>query len=224
MWRFVVVSFAFLGFAFYEASGGSDYAPAPGSLQVAMRGKPIFAPPLDMSAPAAIAMESPPEPDMVQPKITKKDAPRKAVAERRAARAQKPAAYVGLSGVPKDELGGFGITLASAAEPLPGGNARETRTLDSLGSFDMETLVSDVRDVPIDRAIVSTRMSADIRSVAGDIANMRSGPGTDFASVDQLRRGADVEVLDRRGAWVELRDLETGQTGWMADWLITAAN
>jgi len=33
MWRFVLVSFVFLGWAFYEMSGGADYRPAPGSLQ-----------------------------------------------------------------------------------------------------------------------------------------------------------------------------------------------
>jgi hypothetical protein len=33
MWRFLLVSFAVLGWAFYELSGGADYAPAPNSLQ-----------------------------------------------------------------------------------------------------------------------------------------------------------------------------------------------
>lgn len=33
MWRFVLVSFVFLGLAFYEISGGDEYRPAPGSLQ-----------------------------------------------------------------------------------------------------------------------------------------------------------------------------------------------
>ncbi len=33
MWRFIVITFGFLGFSFYELSGGSDYAPADGSRQ-----------------------------------------------------------------------------------------------------------------------------------------------------------------------------------------------
>lgn len=33
MWRFIVITFGFLGFSFYELSGGSDYAPAEGSRQ-----------------------------------------------------------------------------------------------------------------------------------------------------------------------------------------------
>lgn len=35
MWRFILVTFAMLGWAFYELSGGSDYAPLDGSLQAA---------------------------------------------------------------------------------------------------------------------------------------------------------------------------------------------
>ncbi|WP_198586122.1 SH3 domain-containing protein [Roseovarius salinarum] len=34
MWRFIVVVFGFLALAFYELSGGADYAPRPNSLQV----------------------------------------------------------------------------------------------------------------------------------------------------------------------------------------------
>ena len=33
MWRFILVSFAFLGWAFYELSGGADYAPIANSIQ-----------------------------------------------------------------------------------------------------------------------------------------------------------------------------------------------
>lgn len=33
MWRFILITFGFLGFAFYELSGGADYAPREGSRQ-----------------------------------------------------------------------------------------------------------------------------------------------------------------------------------------------
>lgn len=33
MWRFILVTFAFLGFAFWEMSGGADYAPRDNSIQ-----------------------------------------------------------------------------------------------------------------------------------------------------------------------------------------------
>ncbi|MFX0540773.1 SH3 domain-containing protein [Roseovarius sp. S4756] len=218
MWRFILVSFAFLGLAFYEASGGADYAPAPTSLQVAMKGKPLFAVPRE--APTALAeAETAPEPKLAKSAAQKSVFPKPVTIEERT---QKM--FAGLSGIPEDQRGGFDITLASASQPLNGGDAIEPRAIDAVGTFNVESLVSDVRSIPIDQAVVSTRGSADVRSVAGDIANMRSGPGTNFDKVDQLTRGTDVEVLGRRGAWVELRDLDTGRTGWMADWLVTAAN
>jgi hypothetical protein len=220
MWRLVLVSFAFLGVAFYEASGGSDYAPAANSLQVAMRDKPFFAPPREKIAPSAVAAA-----DIApQPEITAKPEPRVTKTPNRTLDARTPTTFAGLSGITKDELGGFGITLASASQPLNGGDAIAARPLAGIGGFNAETLVSDVQDIPIDQAVVSTRGLADIRSITGESANMRSGPGTDFETVDQLTRGTDVEILGQRGAWVELRDLNTGQTGWMADWLVTAAN
>ncbi len=33
MWRFILLSFVFLGWAFYELSGGADYHPSPNSIQ-----------------------------------------------------------------------------------------------------------------------------------------------------------------------------------------------
>ncbi|MFX0543970.1 SH3 domain-containing protein [Roseovarius sp. S1116L3] len=218
MWRFILVSFAFLGLAFYEASGGADYTPAPTSLQVAMKGKPLFATPVD--SPVAIAdAETVPE-----PKLAEASAPKPAPSKPKRAEEPAPRTFAGLSGIPENERGGFEITLASASQPLSGGDAMEPRAIDAVGTFNADSLVADVRSTPIEQAVVSTSGRADIRSIAGDIANMRSGPGTNFDKVDQLTRGTDVEVLGRRGAWVELRDLDTGQTGWMADWLVTAAN
>ncbi|SEK43238.1 SH3 domain-containing protein [Roseovarius nanhaiticus] len=230
MWRFIMVSFAFLGLAFYEVSGGADYAPAPNSLQVAMADKPLFAPALDLSELTRVAAAEPEQAPKASTEVVAKAERAKPATEMRGTKRAAPVTFAGLSGVSEDELGGFGITLASASQPLNGGNAGEIRGLEGIGSFDAETLVADVRNTPIDRAVISTQSAApqqtatDIRSIAGDRANMRSGPGTDFAKVDQLTRGTDVEILGRRGAWVELRDLDTGQTGWMADWLVTAAN
>src|SRR6056297_1763067 len=37
MWRFILVSFGFLGFAFYELSGGAEYRPDENSLQAHMQ-------------------------------------------------------------------------------------------------------------------------------------------------------------------------------------------
>ncbi len=226
MWRFILISFGFLGFAFYQASGGADYAPAPDSLQVAMRNTSLFAAPLK---PAPVEEESSQMAEAEMPTIQTPKLKRikthssgielKSVAER----GEKH--FVGLSGNGSDELGGLEITLASAATNLSGGDAIAQRPVETVGMFSAETLVRDVNRTPIEQAlVVPQQQPADIRSIAGSNANMRSGPGTDYAALDQLSQGTQVEVLDRRGAWVELRNMQTGQTGWMADWLITSTN
>jgi hypothetical protein len=221
MWRFILISFGFLGFAFYQASGGSDYAPAPDSLQVAYAGKSLFSEPKVVPARVQMAAQLP-KANLPKPETpTRRETAQVARTQAISAALQKSTTFTGLSGLSKDETGGFGITLASMTQPLNGGGAVDTRR-----TFNAETLVSDVRNVPIDEAVIASLAPevSDIRRIAGNAANMRSGPGTDFEKVDQLTRGTSVEVLDRRGTWVELRDINTGQTGWMADWLVTAAN
>ncbi len=225
MWRLILISFGFLGFAFYEASGGADYAPDPDSLQVAMRNTPLFAAPLKLApveddstrlAEAELPAVQTPKPKRIKTHNSGIDL--KNVAKR------SETHYVGLSGIGNDEQGGFEISLASAATNLSGGNAIGQRPVETVGMFSAETLVQDVNRMPIEQALITQQQPADIRSIAGSNANMRSGPGTDYAALDQLTQGTQVEVLDRRGAWVELRNMQTGQTGWMADWLITATN
>ncbi len=229
MWRFILVSFGFLGFAFYQASGGANYAPAPDSLQVVMRGMPIFAAPLkvaraeietDQQLVGASTAALPP----VQTPKTQRIKSGSSAAAPDGTVAPAETTFAGLSGIGDGDLGGFEITLASATRSLGGGDALLQRPVQTASTFTAETLVQDVNRMPIEQALIVPQQPADIRSIAAGSANMRSGPGTDFGKVDQLAQGTQVEVLDRRGAWVELRNMQSGQTGWMADWLITATN
>lgn len=225
MWRFILVSFGFLGFAFYQLSGGASYKPAPGSLQVAMRETSLFAAPRVVVAsdadtdPQVVRAEPRIKPDPLRKKKRFDHGAPKDTDTGGTAPAQ---VYQGLSegGAPD----GTELTLAPARETFRDAPAVRPRPVDALGTFSAETLVRDVSRVPIEDAIITSRQGADIRSVVGSSANMRSGPGTEFGPLEQLARGTQVEVLDRRGAWVELRNVQTGQTGWMADWLITAHN
>lgn len=65
--------------------------------------------------------------------------------------------------------------------------------------------------------------AADLRVVTGDVVNMRSGPGTTHGVVAKLSRGTQVEVTGQSGGWLELFVPSTGDTGYMADWLVSAA-
>lgn len=221
MWRFILISFGFLGFAFYELSGGADYAPSPDSLQVAMRDKPLFASPSKSKPAVQVADAGGDNAPADTPDPQQAETPPPAE-HNKAARAQTP--FAGRSGIDEDAHDGFEITLASVSSGRSGGTAMGEHALNQVGTFSAETLVQDVRNTPIDQALVAAQKPADIREIEASEANMRSGPGTNFEKVAQLASGAVVEVLDRRGAWIELREVETGQTGWMADWLVTAAN
>lgn len=214
MWRFMLVSFGFLGFAFYEMSGGADYAPAPDSLQVAGADTPLFAVPepvFEDDLRIAIVDELPPPIKVI--KASRNAAPE----EETVARADTT-----LASLTGDQLGRVTVTLAGTSQGFDFGQQGVDLGLSGVGAFSADTLVRDVSAVPLDQALPP--QPADIRSIARASANMRSGPGTDYEKVDQLTLGAPVEVLDSASGWVRLRDLETGQTGWMADWLVTASN
>ena len=65
----------------------------------------------------------------------------------------------------------------------------------------------------------------DQREVTGNVVNMRAGPGTEFEKTGSAVRGTQVTVLEDPGnGWLMLEVVDTGETGWMADWLVTEAN
>lgn len=72
---------------------------------------------------------------------------------------------------------------------------------------------------------IVTIAERDLRFVDGDRVNLRGGPGTDYAVVGRLVRNDMVEILQDEGnGWLHLRATETGDEGWMAERLVTAAN
>ncbi|MEB8389416.1 SH3 domain-containing protein [Rhodobacteraceae bacterium KMM 6894] len=230
MWRFILISFGFLGFAFYQLSGGADYAPSSNSLQVAWADKPFFAvpEPVEQQDVQIATATTPAVDDAVNVADAQSDTAPQAITqavvaaleetpdEERVARAD-----ISLAGLSSDQFSRVNVTLAGAAQGF-GTIQNASLGLSGVGSFSADTLVQDVRAVPLDQAVPAK--PADIRSVVRSSANMRAGPGTDYQTVDQLSLGAPVQVLDHTSGWVRLRDLETGQTGWMADWLVTASN
>lgn len=70
---------------------------------------------------------------------------------------------------------------------------------------------------------VSTQGGA-MFEVTGSRVNMRSGPSTADGVVDSLVRGTLAEVIGvADGGWVEIRDVETGLTGYMASEYLSPA-
>jgi SH3-like domain-containing protein len=65
-------------------------------------------------------------------------------------------------------------------------------------------------------AIFNTTANAQsMVSVKGSTLNMREGPGTHTAVLWELKRGYPLQITDRKGSWVRVRDFE-GDTGWVA--------
>ncbi|MGE0350125.1 SH3 domain-containing protein [Hydrogenophaga sp.] len=52
-------------------------------------------------------------------------------------------------------------------------------------------------------------------SVKGSTLNMREGPGTNTTVLWELKRGYPLQVTQRKGGWIKVRDFE-GDTGWVA--------
>ena len=65
-------------------------------------------------------------------------------------------------------------------------------------------------------ALVQTpALAREMVSIKGNVVNMRSGPGTASQILWELERGYPLQVLKRKGDWLQVRDFENDQ-GWVA--------
>ena len=60
----------------------------------------------------------------------------------------------------------------------------------------------------------ATSLNAEMLSVKGDKVHLRSGPGTDYGIQWEYSSGFPVEVIERKGDWLKIKDFEN-DTGWM---------
>ncbi len=62
---------------------------------------------------------------------------------------------------------------------------------------------------------------SSLRYVSGDRVNMREGPSTDYYVLDTIARGTKAEVIELSdNGWAQIRLVDTGQVGWMAERLL----
>lgn len=196
MTRFMLLTFAFLGWAFYEMSGGSEFEP----------GWYIETADAETVAPmeTAEAAEDPaPMTEIVARAETSTDS-FSVIQATAPAKAADPAPVVQAS------------LQTETPEPAPQTQGLRVTTRSTSAPVDSNVVIGRRQPVTADR---------DLREVAGSRVNMRNGPGTNFSVVDSLARGARVEVLDEPGnGWLKLRVVSTEEIGWMADYLVTASN
>lgn len=201
MVRFILVSFGFMAWAFYEMSGGAAFDPEE------VRTARLEAAEAEQEAKAAkIAAAKAVKPQVVAQQVIA-PASKVVVDTSPVLNAMVTRASVNLTNLSntlsQNVQGADSDTVAiipSLIDPTDGQSTEETAQVTN----------------------VSVSESEDIRTVSGNRVNVRGGPGTDFGIVTKLGRGDAVKVLEDRGdGWVRLEPLNGGPSGWMADFLLT---
>ena len=195
MWRFLVVAFAVMGWSFYELSGGSDYAPVENSIQV-----------------QGLADRALPKPQQDEP-----DTRRRTLAEVEAMMAELEQA--------EEETEDLVLTLV-ATDGLGIIEAEASRPKAELLQMELPERQEE-SDAAIEAAIAAaigetTFEPSQLRWVKENIVELRSGPGLTFDKVLQVTKGTEVAVLEDPGhGWLNVQVIDTYQTGWLAEWLVT---
>jgi len=189
MKTFILLTFGFLGFAFYELSGGADFEPASAKFAAATpdapAGKKTTTAPAEQPVTTASITKINHTPDVTRVSLDLTE-----VGNTAEQAVQKPTARV----------------IDSAETPqiiLPSliATTNSTTTLNS----------------------AATSQSNDIRIVSGNRVNVRGGPSTNHSVVSKLTRGQEVRILQDNGdGWVRMQPVNGGESGWMADFLLTS--
>ncbi|WP_371228813.1 SH3 domain-containing protein [Roseovarius sp. 2305UL8-3] len=249
----MLLTFAFLGWSFYVLSGGSEYEPVANSIQArAASGidtvaevqvatlDPVESAETDAPEVSRAATLS----DLAANSESGDDRFQITLASTSGSDAVMPALT---SAEPEVISASYDTPVEDAAQPsqdalnaavadaLSGDVARassDTSTWSENGVLQTEVFSLETYSQAVDSGIVMASSNAvlasestDHREVTGNVVNMRAGPGTEFQAVGKLSKGTKIAVLDEPGnGWIMLEVIETGETGWMADWLLTASN
>lgn len=227
MWRFILVTFAFLGFAFWEMSGGADYAPRDNSIQSRANAPEsettvADAQPADPAEPEVIDLPKQDKPERLQITLASLSDMSEAGSAQETARTERVEDKARFLTESSDE---DNAVLAALDEGGEAADEVKKHWPGAIELFEQQASQAELRKQAeaAARTARAGTTSGDIRYVTASSANMRGGPGTDFARVGNLGEGAEVAVLGRAAnGWLELEVLETGETGWMADWLVSA--
>lgn len=191
---FILLTFGFLGFAFYQLSGGADFEPASARItQEAEKPKEVILTNTDTQSRAQTSATS------TVNTITIDSTP-------------------SVTGVALDLTDERDI-----AAPTP--QRRSTATVtDSTQTpqIILPSLIATTRTAAT-RGTAASSFDGDVRVVSGNRVNVRGGPSTTYGVISKLNRGAEVRILEDNGdGWVRMQPLDGGETGWLADFLLSA--
>ncbi|WP_293573403.1 SH3 domain-containing protein [Phaeobacter sp.] len=231
MSRFVTVSFLFMGWAFYEASGGADFRPpdrpAQSSIVTAETEPAPFSKGRTISVSAdelvnKVALQTTLGTRQTAPTSTNSPLRPKADPTLRTELAMAQIRAAGASLTDPDSafdptfqpatgqqvaIQPATVQLASLTDGLAGGLT---------GSLTGGLQQQDAEPKP------DAEPLADIRRIKATRVNMRAGPGTAYAILKRLENGTEVRVLEDIGTgWLRLRNLDDGTVGWIAASLLS---
>ncbi|UWR92003.1 SH3 domain-containing protein [Phaeobacter inhibens] len=229
MSRFVIASFLFLGWGFYEASGGSDFEPPKGPSAAVDIAKAAFG---NDSSPSNTSVRST---EVTAESLVSKVALRVPQSDRAQATNRKPARPAAdpalRSRVAMEQIAAIGAGLSNSDAAFSATSASQasfqTSTATS-GAVQLASLTDGLSAQPLIQAAIETdpqeivEPDADIRSITATRVNMRSGPGTVYPIVDRLSNGEEVAVFEDIGTgWLHLRTVKDGKVGWIAASLVS---
>ncbi|MDM7968495.1 MAG: SH3 domain-containing protein [Paracoccaceae bacterium] len=205
MWRFIIMTFAFLGWSFYTISGGADYQPREDSRQAAA---------LKAEAERKLAALSPNVVASVAPKVENTD-------------------EVTRNAIDLTEmLPGKNIlqqpvrVLSQRSEPVETVQTPyQDKRLASLSLAQPAAFAQAAGMAPVspENAPTAQQDLRDLRHITGTSVNMRTGPGTGYAVFARVIRDTDVEVLETfENGWLRLRVIENSKVGWVHSTLVSA--
>lgn len=205
--RFILLSFGFLGWVFYEMSGGSDFEPR--SVQMARMNPTPEVQTAEIAAPA--------EPEAVKVAFVDTDPPLKGI--------ENSVTRVSLNLTTLQDV----LDDTDSAEPdqqITADVTDDSGVPQNVGvltsSSDTPAIIPSLIDPNDGVTIALNDAQGDIRVVSGNRVNVRGGPGTDYGVVTKLTEGAEVRVLlDNGDGWVKMQPLDGSPEGWMADFLLT---
>lgn len=211
MWRFILMTFAFLGWSFYTLSGGADYQPREGSRQAeALKARATADLRVAASQPAVADTATPGAQDSATP----------------GAQNTVTRNTLDLAGITP----GFAANARSANPLLQQASAPDQVQTASFGGGSPGVILAKPAAIAQAAVIVPAvpesqpEPQKDLRQVTGNSVNMRAGPGTTFGILAKVTRGTEVEVLEDFGnGWLRLRVLETNRVGWISGTLISGA-
>ncbi|MEP1354729.1 MAG: SH3 domain-containing protein [Tateyamaria sp.] len=217
MWRFSLISFAFLGFVFYEMSGGGEFD------SEELRLSRVETPPVvetsnpETTQTAQAPLQDPEDVTRVSLSLTSVND----VLRPTNLRTQRAKVIADDNEVEQtDQV----LSEAAPAVILPSLIMDQSAvTTVTFGQDANDQQIVAVSAPAASAAPAVPEASAfDVRSVTGDSVNVRGGPGTDFSVVTRMVRGDKVEILQDPGqGWVQLRLVGGGPVGWMADFLLS---